>query len=452
MKFRLEDIQVEIIEHITTFLRLSDIASLRLTSRTMESKASQRPFTAFFKQKDVKLTVKTLREMVRATSPGWLGALLQRCTITGILTNATSTADEHRELVSLLAEAFNNLKRRSITDGLVSLRIRVVASIESTQGETRETIASRSWRTVWDVALQTFNIAVAALQKSQLPVSEHLDVFGSVRGCSLMCDAFLASAQKLLSVQNFRHLKKLTVSLSAPSKPTTEPQIGIAATKWGAQAQSGHSSIALHGIMRLAHVMPDLEDLDLHWYNVGEDTSSSSIQPAASQEISSGSTFTKLRACSLNGIHISENDLLLFLRSLHARIISITNVRLISGTWAHTLTYLTSSDSGVTSYHLDDICEGMNLVHFDVPGTSKFLYWGGNVGPSTLTRRAKQVNGAITYRFAPGRAFGSGKRVQWLKNKFEEFGPPSIRRYDFVELNPLIGTATFDESDGRLMA
>jgi hypothetical protein len=105
---------------------------------------------------------------------------------------------------------------------------------------------------------------MAALNESQLPVDEHLDVFGRLRGCSLVCDAFLAFAQKFALMHVFGSLKRLTVILSAPHKAATEHQSEAAVTKTEAQAQSRHSNLILQGIMQVSRIMPELESLELH--------------------------------------------------------------------------------------------------------------------------------------------------------------------------------------------
>lgn len=114
-----------------------------------------------------------------------------------------TAAGEGTENLRLLAEAFRNLKQRFPKDELASLCLRVAALIEGADGELTEPDDFRSWRAVWDAALRTFNAIIAALNESQLPVDEHLDIFGSLRGCSLACDVFLAFAQKLASMHIF---------------------------------------------------------------------------------------------------------------------------------------------------------------------------------------------------------------------------------------------------------
>jgi hypothetical protein len=452
MMSHLEALQVELVEHIVTFLEFSDIASLRLTGRAMESKASYGSFTAHFRHKDVELTTRTLQEMVRLTSQGRLGSRLQHCTITGIVTgiarNEATAADEVTEhLRSLLAEAFSNLKRCSPKGGLASLCLRVAARIESPDGELSEPNDFRNWRAVWDSALRTFDITMAALSESQLFVDEHLDIYGSLRGCSLECNAFLAFAQKSASKHVFGPLKKLTVSLSPPPKAGMEHQSEAAATETEAQAQGSNSNLILQGFMRVLHIMPKLESLDLHWCSLKNTASTPPVPSASRQENSTSPASPHLKECSLRGICVSESDLLHFLEAAHPATVTLTDVRLVSGTYASIFKYLTDPDSPVTCYYLDDIREGtVNLAHFEVPGNPKFRYLRSDVGPSSLTRQGGHVKEAIRYRLPPRRPLGSGERWRWLRSKAQEFGPPD-GHYDFIKLNSEKIVTVSDDSD-----
>lgn len=265
MGVRLENLHVELFENIMTYLDISDIASFRLTSRTTESKVSQRSLATFFEQKNVELSLESLQKMVQVTSEGWLGSLLQRCTITGVVKNVRSSVDEDStELLSLLIKAFSNLRQRSIGDKILSLHLQVAASVESANSESTDVPVTCSWRNVWDAALHTFNITMSALYQSRLPVNEHLDIFSSVRGCSLACDALMASFQESANVQSFRHLKTLRTSLSELHKPVIEHQIESTATGLDVHAQVVYLSLTLRGLTQLSDVMPDLETLDLH--------------------------------------------------------------------------------------------------------------------------------------------------------------------------------------------
>jgi hypothetical protein len=472
MKSPLQALQIELIEYIVTFLELRDISSLRLTCRALEDKASQGSFTAFFKHKNVELTTRTLQDMVRVTNRGHrLGCFLQYCTITGIVrrydettTTTLAVADEgpteHHHLQRLLTQAFRNLKQQhGPKEGLASLCFRVAARIEgAADGEltTTEPDEFRSWRAVWEAARRTFNVTMAALNESQLRVDEHLDVFGSLKGCSLACDTFLAVAQESAARHVFASLKRLTVSLSAPPAPpkaATEHQSEEAAAviETEVQTQSRHSHLILQDIMQVLRIMPVLESLKLHWYNLGVNASTLPVTSSATpweSNISSAS-ITGLKECSLHGIYVSESHFLQFLEAVHPTSLTLTDIRLVSGTYAPIFKYLTDLDTPVTYTHLDDIREGNALLHFDIPGNSKFRSRNGDVGPSILTRQGSHnvKEEPIRYRFAPGRPLGSGERNYWLRSKAREFGPPEERVYNFVELNSQKSAAILNNNE-----
>ena len=431
----LEALPVELIEHIVTLLDFRDIAALRLTSRTLDSKASQGSFTAFFKYKNIELTTRILQELVQVTSQSGLGCLLQHCTITGIARNETAAPDGDTELLRLLTEAFCNLRQRSKKRELASLRLRVAARIESQDGTLIEPDKFRSWSSIWDAALRAFNVTTTALNESQLPIVGHLDIFGSLRGCSLSCDAFSAFADTLAATHVYNSLKRLTVSLSAVYKATMNDDFATAFTDEEAQSESRHLRFVFEDILQMLQSMPELQCLDLHWYNIGNKASISAAPPSARQKSGTSPISTRLKECSLRGIYTTESALLQFLQAVHPTMLTLTDVRLISGTYAPIFEHLTGPYGSVMCYHLDDLHEGNALVHFDVPGSSKFRYRGGNVGPSSLTRQTDDARQTIRYRFAPGRALGSGERMRWLKSKAREFGSVTGDVYDFIELN-----------------
>ena len=450
MKSHLEALPIELIEHIVIFLPLDDIASLRLTSRAMDHKASQGSFATFFKHKDVELTTTTLQDMLRLTSHGRLGCLLEHCNITGVVRSDTTAADEgaDQDLRTLLSEAFRNLKLRSSNGGLASLCLRVVASIEDADGELEEPDYFGDWKSVWSTALRTFQLTMGALQDSQLSV-EDLDIFGGLKGCSLACDDFLAFAQQSILWPVFGSVKRLTMSLSVSPAAATDPESGNLRRGTDAHAQSRHSQLLLRDLLQVLHIMPQLESLNVHWYNLGEKAPFAPPFPSDPQlanSISPGSV-PCLKECSLRGIHVSESDLLHFLEAIRPSAVTLTNIRLVSGTYASILRYLTDPKTPVTMHDLDDNCEqNTKLVHFEVPGNPKFKYIGGNVGPSSIVRRGSQAKEAISYRLPPGRVIGAGERNRWLKVTSEEFGPLD-GHYNFVGLNRVGVLISDDDSD-----
>ncbi|KAL9093955.1 MAG: hypothetical protein Q9165_003878 [Trypethelium subeluteriae] len=388
-----EALPIELTEYIVTFVELRDVATLRLTSRDIKNKASQGCFTAFFKNKNVVLTTKMLQEMVHMTSQGRLGRLLQCCTVSGIACEETTAVDEGTERLDLLTQAFCNLKQRSPKGELVSLHLRVVARIEAADGELIEPHEFLSWRAVWNTALHTFNIAKAALSESQLSVENHLNIFGSLRGCSLESNTFLNFTRKFALLRVIRSLKKLTVRLSDSPNTATERPSESAAIEIGPQVQSRDRDLVLQDIMPVLRDMPELESLDLQWHHRGHNISMPRVASVARQDSNFGS----------EPLYLKDYD----------------------------------------------IREGGTLVHFDVPGRSKFPYRHCNMGPSSLERQTSHVKDAINYRLAYGRPLGSGERMRWLKNEAWESGPIRPSVYDFIRLNQQREALASDQTGGR---
>ncbi|GAB7347707.1 hypothetical protein MBLNU459_g5266t1 [Dothideomycetes sp. NU459] len=433
----LEALPVELTERIVTLLELGDVAALRMTSRTVESKASGGSFTDYFKHKNVELTTKSLQNFVRWTTECRLSHLLQHCTIIGIIrTEATATRDAAEHLKSLLAEALRTLKRRCLQGRIASLCLRVAARTESAEGELCEPNDFRNWRAVWSAALCTFNVTMGALSNSQLPVNEHLNIFGSLTGCSLACDVFLAVTKKPALKHVFGSLRRMTLSLSAPPKAAViHDQTGYEFfARLNIQTESSHAKPILQSI---SHIMPQLEVLDFHWYTLKGSTFDSSmfhpLPPCQENSVTLATLHFILR-----GIYVSETDLLHFLEAFRPAAVTLTDIHLISGSYTSVFNHLTDPNSPVTAYTLDDLREECTkLVHFKVPGEAKFPYGCRTEEPSSLTRQANNSKSPIHYHFPSERPFGSAQMSIWCNRKVQRFGPPG-RRYDFVRMNSKI--------------
>ncbi|KAI1775413.1 hypothetical protein F4818DRAFT_48670 [Hypoxylon cercidicola] len=445
MKPSLEALPVELVAHIGTLLDLQDIASLRLTNRNIGSKLH---LAKFFAQKNVDLALTPLEDMARMTRQDRLGRLLQHCTITGVAEGDGSNTPIDNQ-VRLLTEAFSNLKQHSPRGRLASLCLRVSIRGQYFDDHTPVPDTFRLRKEIWAAALQTFNVTMIALHESQLPVDEYLDIFGGILGCSLMCDAFFSLTRLFTSVPVFRSLKTLKVNLSSPYMDLEEEYMDLeegymdteerymdpeertpdaAADIPERSSQSVHVTPILQGLLEMSSIMPKLETLNIHWYNLGNDSSTAQTNHTSHVENnSSRSHFGDLNRCCLRGVYVSESDLLEFVKAVHPADLTMTDIHLVSGTYASIFEYLSSSDSPVTHYHLDDIHERNCLVHFDGPGKSKFRYLGVTMGPSTLARHSDGVKRPIHYRITSTRALGSGERMRWWKCKVLEFGPPNGR-------------------------
>ena len=270
MSPNLEDCPNEVIESIVLLLGLSDIRSLRLSSRTLATKATQDHFKSYFRSKHVDITDSALRSFVNITRPGRPGCFVQHLVLVGVVNNtkllesilhegeeeyeeedeveeedeaedenAVEEEEEEEEDepktekqikaeqdlkilkqrqtdyeqlhesgtdVSLLSEAFSNIVANSKTGKLLSLSLEVVVYREDSE-QRLSPLAGGSWRFIWKFAGDTFHTVMRSLAASSLSI-EKLDIFNDRRlqRCSLACNE--------LGSIDFDH-KGLSISLAS---------------------------------------------------------------------------------------------------------------------------------------------------------------------------------------------------------------------------------------------
>ncbi|KAI0839523.1 hypothetical protein F5Y06DRAFT_303209 [Hypoxylon sp. FL0890] len=458
---KLDRLPIELVEKVVGFLDYPDAASLRLASQEVCKRASRGPFTFFYRHKTIKLTRSNLEEFVSHTSALGPACYVRHLTIAGVLPRSRSTRrgrtepDHTRGLQRLLVQALSNLKEHSRFKDLISVRLKLVPEdITEIQQD-----FFRSWRAVWQEAQRTFKVTVAALHEAQLPVKDSFYVFEGVDGCSLSVDTFSSFPREIAMGSVFESLKTLKLRLSVPPKMPTaflsdpyydkSPFPGV-----GYMTQAWHSDNALRSILRSLSHLPNLEDLEVHWYDMGGFTATdfpkieelqtshhelnSSMESRVFPEIQ---RLLYLQKCTLRGIFVSDSSLIEFLKCVNPIELHLTDIRLLSGTYENIFTFITDNDSSIWSYYLDDLYEedyGSKwppLVHFSTQGKPKYPYRGlRGVGPSTIERQSDLAKLPITWRcIAPN--FLTNDYEEWRDNKMENFGPLDPGKYDFVKLN-----------------
>ncbi|KAI1171143.1 hypothetical protein F4777DRAFT_566470 [Nemania sp. FL0916] len=428
MNRALEALPVELVCHIATFLDVQDVLCFRLTNHTLASKLFLH-LTRFFAYKDIELALEPLKHFAYVTGQGRMGCFLQHCTIIGVVDGnlaGTPDADEH---VRLLTEVFVNLKQHSPRTSLTSLHLSMVVRNDHSEEIPSDdgyyvSIDHPSRQEVFEATLQTFNTTMISLRQSDLSVNKHLDLFSGFSECGLDSVAVLLLGQQFVSTAVFSSLKMLTMSLCSPYISKKEGR--------AARRKRVSESLLLQCLPRLSSIMPKLEYLDFHWYTIGCWRSQPPKDHMLHLNTLSQASFAFLKTCGLRGLHISESSLLEYLKAIRPTALAMKYIHLTRGTWAPIFDFLTSSGSPVKSYCLDDLVEDGKLVHFDVPGESKFRYMGIRMGPSTLTRDVDEEKEAIRYSFPTSRMMGSGEAYRWDRKLSKEFGPP-LRRPRLLE-------------------
>ena len=261
----LEDLPPEILERTVVLLSLRDVCALRLSSRTLASKATQDYFKTFFTRKRVEVTELGLQKFVDCTAAGGLNSLIKHLTLVAPvyntlelefgLENKVTTAivwaedgsiedTDSRDLtteelsqmsmdlpilrtrqeahaqfvasggcVTLLAQAFDNLAKHNVALDLVATEVAVyrldaVTPIPPLYGG--------GFKYIWQAASDVFHTLFGSIARAGLRVNR-LDLFNgpSMHRCSLSCDQFTSVDFDAAALDAcLGNLRSLTMSIS----------------------------------------------------------------------------------------------------------------------------------------------------------------------------------------------------------------------------------------------
>ncbi|KAI1365988.1 hypothetical protein F5Y08DRAFT_338053 [Xylaria arbuscula] len=425
METTLETIPVDVMGCITTFLDARSILQIRLVSRQLVDKVPRYVLSQIFSEKTIQLNREDLEKFIYITSQGRAGCLLQRCTLIGLDFCGIDyeTDPEYPVLIRLLTEAFVNIKEHSPSSSLLSLNLGVRNLYRVGKRLDYYPIPESTPKHSGNTAKWVLHAARTALQGSHLSVDHHLELFTSIEDepiSRLHYATILSAGDCTASTAMFSSLKKLSFCVS--SKYEYNWAAGNATIRGeDVTIQKEHATMLLKRLPLLLASMPKLEDLDVHWYNIGSppvEDHPPDIDP------STRLVFPRLKRCSLEGLYVSADDLLAFLKNLETTELVLTFINLVQGTWVPIFDYLLSSSSTIASYSLDDLMENGRLVHFNIPGRSKFLYRNIVLGPNTFHRRPHEVERPINYSIGPSakrpqdyhpslRHFYSSKRIRY---------------------------------------
>ena len=433
----------ELIEEIVSYLDFYDIASLRLTCRQLEQKASYGSFTLYFKRKNLNLTWDTLNTFADLTSRSTLAAHLQHCTISGVARNHDISPVERADQLQMLTTGLTGLKQHSKTASLKSLCLRVSTSVQDDEMQYahKELIPTQSWRAIWRAAIETFHLTMEAVIAANITIKEELDLFDSIKGCSLTYDTFIRFATITPSFRRiFGTLKVLKLSLSVPLQAVVEHSLEA---EHAAQLQTRYSTLALQQLARALHHMPELENLDVHWYCIQRIQETFSYQSAASQspgnEQHEGSRTSPNRQCTLRGLYLDSHNLLSFLKRIKAPHIALRDIHLTTGTYIPIFSHIQATR---TSYHFDDLFEGPSqyAIHFDRQYGKPKFECQPTVGPSELSYDSSTIvlpPPSLAYEMPVALSRGIAERMMhgcWRTEKEIEYGPPRAR-HEFQTMN-----------------
>ncbi|KAF2717992.1 hypothetical protein K431DRAFT_275674 [Polychaeton citri CBS 116435] len=394
-------LSVEVFEMVVGQLDFGDICNLRLAAYELAAKASQGRFKTYFFAKDVCLSRKHLQDFDRITQCDWMGCGLQELTIIGLVPLADNRPHEshEEESLDLLGKSLANLRANSRHGCLRSLALTVKCCTEN--GTLVLPSQAHGWHSIWECAGETAHLVALAVKQSSIIV-EKLDLYGTVKRCALSSRRL----GSLIDLLEMHRLKSLLLTVSANEERDTLEN--------GAEPSEN--------ISRLVGSFPELEHLELRWFNLYH-TNLSEIELEGQKSFNriAESSIPLLNSISLRGIHTSTEALLTFL-TRHPRIrhLSFEELHLKQGRFRPVFAYI-DEHLELDSLYLSDLWES-TLIQF--MGTSGESYFSQSGPPTWMNRVGAEAREAIVYRPFKGPIKGSAAASNWYRRKAALYGPP----------------------------
>lgn len=479
----LDDIPDELFEWIVKQLEPCDIFHLRLSSRTLASKATQTRFKSFFHTRHVDLDERSLTQFVLATKNGGFGCLVKHLVLVGLvhdpvfleykIHNASvpdntrlgsidarkKTLDilneqckalrifhDLRKSVRLLSQALRNLNEGTAFSSLPSLSLQIgfcfhngrrhelpVLPITGAPRKIRGDIPE--FEILCEAASQTFCLTMESLALSRLTV-QSLDVFN---GATVQRRSLVSTRLNDIETEYpglracFAPMKTLSLSLCEPKRPETErPRmvlLELSADGKTPRSISNKEDEAVEpddsrpiGLSQLLQMVPALEDLDLHYFT-RPGPEEEEDNPHSGQLLKHtllSTSLPTLKSCRIRGLHSAPDDLTSFLQRTKPSRISLQNIYTLEETWRPVLDHLTSPETGIEHIHLEDLFEWDGYLLFDRSGKPN-CYPDAPIW-SPLVRDNDAVRLRIDYRATEDRVRSSESHYKWTRWREKEYG------------------------------
>ncbi|KAK6438345.1 hypothetical protein LTR95_005448 [Oleoguttula sp. CCFEE 5521] len=181
-------------------------------------------------------------------------------------------------------------------------------------------------------------------------------------------------------------------------------------------------------VVELFKSMPDVEELDLHWYSLRKQTQSAADlrERECINDVLEAVPFRSLRKLTLHGAYIDGLNLVAVLERGTIKHIHLEHVHLAPNSIKPLLDCLAVKATGLESFHLDDILAGEAIVNFRIKGKAKFPMLGGAAGPSEVQRSGKAVSEVLEFEAGKKRPMGSPELKRWETRGRELYGPPGV--------------------------
>lgn len=317
-----------------------------------------------------------------------------------------------RDLCSFHKQS-NQYGLRSLTAGLTDSTFEPLAM--PSESRSRSAAGAQAVRTTLRVA-----------NNSGIPI-ESIDLLYHPLACGVPCCIFEAPFGLAKPSSNWAALRCLSLSLTYHVRTDANPVLDCTngeIVEHLACESADSVTRRVQALVDFFSLMPDIEELNLHWYNTSlllqPQPRATSAEKHWLNQVLLAISFHKLRHLVLRGLHVTQSSLEKLLTARFLQQVHLEKIHL-TGSLRPILDILTSKNTAISRFYLDDIYE-RRLVHFRIKGTPKYPYHGTVPGPSTVSREGEEVRLPLEYEVPGVKPLPSQELMDFLRRRREEFG------------------------------
>ncbi|KAI4739494.1 hypothetical protein E4T50_10054 [Aureobasidium sp. EXF-12298] len=376
---QLSDLPIEIIEMILCQLEDQDIYNLRLVSRTIDAASTQIRYNSFFISKTIQL---------ESTAVSKFSAIVQRNCFAGLLHNRFAGRLQNLKLTGTERSQGIDFFRSGDAD-VLSTALRSLCSFHKqsqkyflkrlTAGVTEEATPSSG---AISRSTAASNLAVkttlCVANDSEIPIEE-IDLLYHSLACSVPCCMFKSPFGSVQPSYNWSALRRLSLSLTHHARYGAA--VGLDDTDSIAVDNPPRESaeagmLRVEALVDFFSLIPNIEELNLHWYGRGSldlrDSDADAVEQNWFDQVSLAVSFHKLKHLVLHGLYLTQRTLQKVLTTPSLQQVHLENIHL-TGSLRPILDVLISPNTAITQFYLDDIDGDWSILQSKA--TLSFLTW-----------------------------------------------------------------------------
>jgi hypothetical protein len=429
MSPRLTDLPHEIVEMTVCRLECRDICNLRLVNRAIDAASTQTHYKSFFvSDKTVELGSSAVSKLADFIQHSRFAPHLQNLKITagteGRDQGTTTYASQDADILRRTFRSLCKLHRQPHQYCLRSLSVEIARDTT----RSRKLIFVTQLESGLAAATSTARTALRLFNESDMPI-EQLHLLYHSRACGVPCCIFESPFGSDQPSSNWSRLRCLSLSLTQHVRASPEVGLdeGTDEPTYDVTEESTHAGDRrVQAVVDFFSLLSNVEELNLHLYDsripIHTETAADHAENHCFDKVFLTVPFHKLKHLTLRGLQTTQTALLKILTTPSLEQVHLADVHLNSS-FRPIIDCITSPDTALTQFHLDDIYEYGKLIHFAIPGRPKIYSTPGvPLRSSEVLRKGEDVNLPLKYGFVYRSPLGEARLALFRRRQREGFG------------------------------